>query len=132
MIHFDDDKPTETPSTTAGVVEETELARRAGDGDMQAFDLLFDRYFARTSWYFTIFARREARAAITEVMTELFGSFGTPSDLSLAERAYRLARAVELRRTPVADEPRPKKAKPAKVATAKRRAAKAPTAGLQP
>ena len=135
MNESDDDEATAAsvaPIPALETGDESELARRAGAGDQQAFDLLYDRYFARTSWYFTIFARREARAAITEVMTELFGSFGTPSDLSLAERAYRLARAVELRRTPVADEPRPKKAKPAKVATAKRRAAKAPTAGLQP
>jgi len=132
MSHFDDYKATEALSATTDVGEETELARRAGNGDKQAFDLLYDRYFARTSWYFTIFARREARAAVTEALTELFGSFDTPSDLSLAERAYRLARAIELRRTPVADAPRPKKAKAAKVATAKHRAAKAPTARLQP
>ena len=97
MSPFDGDETTEVPTVTAGLGDETELARRAGAGDQQAFDLLYDRYFARTSWYFTIFERREAKAAVKEVLTELFGSLTEPSDLSLAERAYRLARATELR-----------------------------------
>ncbi len=59
MTQFDDEV-TETPTVTAGLGDEAELARRAGAGDEQAFDLLYERYFARTSWYFTIFARREA------------------------------------------------------------------------
>lgn len=95
MNHFDD---------------ETELMRRAGAGDKQAFDLLYDRYFARTSWYFTIFARRTAETAVQEVLTELFGSLSEPSEFSLAERAYRLALATELRHAAV-----PKKAGATKV-----------------
>ena len=93
--------------------DEAELTRRAGAGDEQAFDLLYECYFARTSWYFTIFGRREAKAAVQEVLTELFGSLTAPSDLPLAERAYRLARATELRHAAV----------PAKVEIAKSRAA---------
>ena len=119
MTQFDDDKATEVPTVTAGLGDETELARRAGAGDEQAFDLLFDRYFARTSWYFTIFARREAKAAVQEVLTELFGSLTAPSDLSFAERAYRLARATELRHAAKSAKAAPKKAAPAKVEIAK-------------
>ena len=124
MTQFDDDKATEVPTVTAGLGDETELARRAGAGDEQAFDLLFDRYFTRTSWYFTIFARREAKAAVQEVLTELFGSLTAPSDLSFAERAYRLARATELRHAAVrkgakSAKAAPKKAAPAKVEIAK-------------
>lgn len=104
--------------------DETELARRAGAGDERAFDLLYERYFARTSWYFTIFARREAKAAVQEVLTELFGSLTAPSDLSLAERAYRLARATELRHVAVRKEVESTKAAPAKVEIAKDGAAR--------
>lgn len=124
MTQFDDDDATECPTVTAGLGDETELARRAGAGDQQAFDLLYDRYFARTSWYFTIFARREARAAVQEVLTELFGSLTEPSDRPLAERAYRLALATELRHAAVREKATATKAKPAKVEIAKNRAAK--------
>lgn len=111
MTQFDDEA-TKTPTVAGGLGDEAELARRAGAGDEQAFDLLYERYFARTSWYFTIFARREAEAAVQEVLTELFSSLTAPSDLSLAERAYRLARVTELRHAMV----------PAKVEIAKSRA----------
>lgn len=123
MTQFDDDEATEVPTVTTGPSDETELERRAGAGDKQAFDLLYDRYFARTSWYFTIFARREAKAAVQEVLTELFGSLGEPSDLSLAERAYRLALATELRHAAVPEKARSTKARPAKVEIAKNGAA---------
>ena len=101
MNQSDDDEATAgtavLPLTRQAEIEEAELARRAGAGEQQAFDLLYDRYFARTSWYFTIFGQRKAKLAVSEVLTELFGSLNEPSDLSLAERAYRLARVTELR-----------------------------------
>jgi hypothetical protein len=112
MTQFDDEA-TKASSVLAGPGGEAELARRAGTGDEQAFDLLYECYFARISWYFASFARREAEAAVQEVLTELFGSLTAPSDLPLAERAYRLARATELRHAAV----------PAKVEIAKNRAA---------
>jgi hypothetical protein len=98
--------------------DEAALARRASSGDQQAFDRLYDRYFARTSWYFfTIFGRREAKVAVGEVLTELFNSLDEPSRLSLAERAYRLSLATELRHATA-----PAKAKPKKVHSAKSQA----------
>jgi len=101
MHQSDDDGVTAENRCTIPVPDaagdEIALARRASAGDQAAFDLLFDRYFARTSWYFTIFGRRDAETAVAEVLRELFGSLGEPSDLSLAERAYRLSLAVELR-----------------------------------
>lgn len=124
MTQFDDDAAAESPTVTAGLGDETELARRAGAGDQQAFDLLYERYFARTSWYFTIFARREAKAAVQEVLTELFGSLTEPSDRPLAERAYRLALATELRHAAVAEKARATKAEPVTVKIVKNRSAK--------
>jgi hypothetical protein len=118
MSPFDGDEATEVPTVTAGLGDETELARRAGAGDQQAFDLLYDRYFARTSWYFTIFARRKAKAAVQEVLTELFGSLTEPSDLSLAERAYRLALATERRHAALPEKAGSTKAEPTQVETA--------------
>src|SRR5690349_7805033 len=59
MNEDDDDGVTaasEAPGPALDAEDESEVARRAGTGDQQAFDLLYDRYFARTSWYFmTIF-----------------------------------------------------------------------------
>lgn len=101
MKQSDDDGATAASRCVISVPDdagdEIALALRAGGGDQEAFDLLFDRYFARTSWYFTIFGRRDAETAVAEVLRELFGSLGEPSDFSLAERAYRLSLAVELR-----------------------------------
>ena len=95
----------------AAAGDDPELARRASAGDQQAFDLLFDRYFARTSWYFfTIFARRKATVAVAEVLTALFGSLNEDSGMPLAERAYRLSVAAEVRHAS-----EPVRAKPAKV-----------------
>ena len=127
-MNEDDDQtpaPSETPVPTLEADDETALARRAGEGDQQAFDLLYDRYFERISWYFTIFPRRrEAKAAVAEVLTELFGSLGEPSDVSFAERAYRLSLATELRRALAPEKVEPKKAKPAKVQITRKRAVK--------
>ena len=106
-------KPPDDEST-ATHNDESALARCAADGDQRAFDLLYDRYFARMTWYFTIFGRREAKAAVREVMTELFSSLDVPSDVSFAKRAYRLARATEWRHVDAADEMRRAKPGPAK------------------
>ena len=125
MNQSDDDEATAgtavLPLTRQAEIEEAELARRAGAGEQQAFDLLYDRYFARTSWYFTIFGQRKAKLAVSEVLTELFGSLNEPSDLSLAERAYRLSIAVEIRHSTAPEKVSAKKAKPAKVEIAKKR-----------
>jgi hypothetical protein len=104
--------------------DEFELERRAGAGDQQAFDLLYERYLARLSWFFTIFAPRRAGAAVEETLVELFGSLGEPSELSLAERAYRLARATERRHD--AAKVRPTKPAVAKAAGATILAARVP------
>jgi hypothetical protein len=127
MIHFDDDDTTAGSTATAAASDETELAHRACAGDKQAFDQLFDLYFARTSSYFSVFARREAKAAVKEVLTELFASLGTPSDLSLAERAYRLARASAQKRAALLAVAKASKVAPAKVAIPKHKPAKART-----
>ena len=124
MNESDDDEATAAsvaPIPALETGDESELARRAGAGDQQAFDLLYDRYFARTSWYFEIFGRREAKAAVAEVLTELFGSLNEPSDLSLAERAYRLSIATEMRHAIAPEKVSARKAKPAKVEIAKKR-----------
>lgn len=109
----------ESPTVTAGLGDEAELARRAAAGDQQAFDLLYERYFARTSWYFTIFGSREAKSAVEAVLAELFGSLTEPSELSFAERAYRLARATELRHVALRKKARSKPAMIAKSQAAK-------------
>jgi hypothetical protein len=129
MNHSDDDEMTAVTQTLPAIAatdDDSDLARRAGAGDQQAFDLLYDRYFARTSWFFlTIFDRREAKRAIREVMTELFGSLDEPFDHSLAERAYRLCLATELRHAKLPAKAASKHAAPAKVAITTSRAAKA-------
>jgi hypothetical protein len=126
MNESDDDEAVAAPSAplpTPEVDDEIELARRAGAGDQPAFDLLYDRYFARTSWYFTtIFPQRKAKVAIKEVLTELFSSLGETSDLSFAERAYRLSLATELRRARPPAKVAAKQTKPAVVREKRRRA----------
>lgn len=122
MNPTDDDEATaviESMPVTAAPDDESDLARRAGAGDQQAFDLLYDRYFARTSWFFTIFGKREAKVAVKEVLTELFSSLNEPSNYSLAERAYRLSLEAELRHAVVP----PKPNAPARVKSAKHKTA---------
>lgn len=117
MNQFDDDAATSSATLPARIDEESDLVCRASAGDRQAFDQLYDRYFARASWfYLTIFTQREARAAVKDFLTELFGSLEKPSHLSFAERAYRIAVATELRH---AAKPKRKRTrtKPAKAET---------------
>lgn len=112
--------------TITAPADESDLARRACTGDQQAFDLLYDRYFARTSWFFlTIFGRREATRAIREVMTELFSSLGELNDPSFAERAYRLCLDTELRHATRPAKAAAREPTPAKVEVTASRAAKA-------
>jgi len=70
--------------------EEAELARRAAAGEREAFDTLFDRYYARLTWLFSDMPRSEARAAIWEALEQIFA--GLDSEEDLAARAYRIAR----------------------------------------
>lgn len=70
--------------------EEAGLARRAAAGDREAFDALFDRYYARLTWLFSDLPRGEARAATREALEQIF--VGLDSQEDLAERAYRIAR----------------------------------------
>lgn len=70
--------------------EESLLARRAAAGERAAFDALFDRYYARLSWYFRRLPPDEARAAIWQTLEQLFASLDSEDDL--ARRAYRIAR----------------------------------------
>jgi len=123
MNHFlDDDTRTGGQAVRTGPDDEPALEQRAAAGDQEAFDLLYDRYFARMAWYFTIFSQREAKAAVEEVMLELFGTLAAPSDHSLARRAYDLARATEHRHVAALEEARAAKPSPAKVGAAKARA----------
>ncbi len=117
MNQFDDDTTSASAATLPTLVEEeSTLVRLAGAGDKAAFDQLYDRYFARASWfYLTIFTQREARVAVKELLTELFGSLSKPSHLSFAERAYRMAVATELRHTAAQPKRDRAKAKHAKV-----------------
>jgi hypothetical protein len=109
MQHSDDDEASaaiEAPVSTPEVGDEAALARLASAGDQRAFDLLYDRYFARTSWYFmTIFGRRKAEIAIDEVLTALFATLDQASDVSFAERAYRLSVATEVRHAAAPEKP---------------------------
>jgi hypothetical protein len=70
--------------------EEARLAQRAAAGERAAFDALFDRYYARLSWYFRDLPPDEARAAIWQTLEQLFASLENDDDL--AQRAYRMAR----------------------------------------
>lgn len=119
MTHFDDDGATSGTAVSAAPADEADLERRTIAGDRQAFDLLYDRYFARMAWYFTIFSQREAKTAIREVMVELFGSLAEPSEHSLAKRAYQLARAIELRHGDAREAIAPARAAPATVEVVK-------------
>lgn len=70
--------------------EESALARRAAAGEREAFDVLFDRYYARLAWLYQDLPRSEARAAIWEALEQIFA--GLDSEEDLAARAYRIAR----------------------------------------
>lgn len=123
MSHFDDD--TGTTGTDGQVVrtmpdDEPALEQRAAAGDQEAFDLLYDRYFARMAWYFSVFSQREAKVAVGEAMLELFGTLAAPpDDRSLAHRAYDLARATEHRHVAALEEAKAARPGPAKVDAAK-------------
>jgi len=71
--------------------EERELARRAAGGDRFAFDILYDRYFARVAWHFRDLPELRAQAAIWEALEQIFA--GLTCAAPFAERAYRIARA---------------------------------------
>ena len=125
----DDDAPTNratSPKSAHGAKDDADLVCRAASGDQQAFDLLYDRYFARVSWYFTIFGRREAKTAVAEVMTALFASLEASSEISFAELAYRLALAFELQYAVPPKKVGPAKSRPAKVPSAASRSALLP------
>lgn len=71
--------------------EERALAGRARAGDRAAFDLLYDRYFARVAWQVRDLPTAEAHAAIWESLEQIFA--GLEADESpLSVRAYRIAR----------------------------------------
>jgi hypothetical protein len=70
--------------------EEAELARRAAAGERQAFDELFDRYYARLTWLYGDLPTGEARAATWEALEQIFAGLDAEEDL--AARAYRIAR----------------------------------------
>ena len=73
--------------------EEQQLAQRALAGDRDAFDQLYDRYFARMAWQFRSLPETEAQAAIWETLEQLFAGLDS-DELPLAERAFRIARAT--------------------------------------
>ena len=127
----DDDAATESAQPRSATSaqrgnDELDLVRRAASGEQQAFDLLYDRYFARTSWYFTIFGGSEAKTAVAEVMTALFGTLDAPSGISFAERAYRLALDTELRHAAPPKTVRTARPRPAKRQRAASRSAPLP------
>jgi DNA-directed RNA polymerase specialized sigma24 family protein len=70
--------------------EEADLARRTVAGDRDAFDALFDRYFARLHWYYRDLPEADAQAATWEVLEQLFASLDQVDDVGL--HAYRIAR----------------------------------------
>lgn len=70
--------------------EEADLARRTVAGDREAFDELFDRYFARLNWYYRDLPQVDAQAATWEVLEQLFASLEKIDDVGL--HAYRIAR----------------------------------------
>jgi hypothetical protein len=71
--------------------EERELATRASSGDRAAFDLLYDRYFARVAWQVRDLPQPEAHAAIWESLEQIFAGLEA-DDAPLGARAYRIAR----------------------------------------
>ena len=72
--------------------EEHELALRAAAGDREAFDQLYDRYFARVAWQVRDLPEADAQAAIWETLEQLFLGLDA-TDVPLGTRAYRIARA---------------------------------------
>ena len=73
--------------------EEADLAMRATRGDREAFDQLYDRYFARMAWRFRELSPETAQAAIWEALEQLFKGL-CAGDAPLSERAFRIARAT--------------------------------------
>lgn len=71
--------------------EERALAARAANGDREAFDLLYDRYFARVAWQVRDLPQPEAHAAIWEALEQIFAGLEA-DDAPLGARAYRIAR----------------------------------------
>lgn len=70
--------------------EEARLARRAAAGDREAFDRLFDRYFARLGRLYRDLPPAQARAAIQDALQRLFAGLQDGDDLPT--RAVRIAR----------------------------------------
>lgn len=70
--------------------EERALAARARAGDREAFDLLYDRYFARVAWQMRELPQPEAHAAIWESLEQIFAGLEV-DDAPLGARAYRIA-----------------------------------------
>jgi hypothetical protein len=70
--------------------EEAALARRAAAGERAAFDVLFDRYYARLHWLYRDLPSGEAQAAVWEALEQIF--VGLDSEEDLGARAYRIAR----------------------------------------
>ena len=81
-------------SATALDREEQALARRAAAGDREAFDSLYDRYFARVAWQFRELPESEAQLAIGQTLEQLFAHLGVDGHEPLAQRAFSLARAA--------------------------------------
>lgn len=75
---------------TAIAHEEAGLARRVATGDRAAFDLLFDRYFARVARFYRDLPPEQAQAAIWQALEQVFAGLDCEEDL--AARAYRIAR----------------------------------------
>jgi hypothetical protein len=71
--------------------EERELAARARRGDREAFDVLYDRYFARVAWQLRDLPQPEAHAAIWESLEQIFVGLEV-DEAPLGARAYRIAR----------------------------------------
>jgi hypothetical protein len=71
--------------------EERALAARAARGDREAFDLLYDRYFARVAWQVRELPQPEAHAAIWESLEQIFAGLEA-DDAPLGARAYQIAR----------------------------------------
>ena len=90
----DDDEataPLQSVPIAAAPDDESDLARRAGAGDQQAFDLLYDRYFARVAWQVRDLPQPEAHAALWESLEQIFAGLEA-DDAPLGARAYRIAR----------------------------------------
>ena len=79
--------------------EEAELAARAADGDREAFDELYDRYFVRMAYVFRHLPQPEAQAKIWEALEQVFASLHVQDGMPLAARAFRVAHASLARKT---------------------------------